>query len=523
MELTSNESVIEGLPKTENHHGEPGTSESLDIRGRESIDGMKDECKIINNDVQQQEPLDKNSTKSKTSEDAFEDGNLSILVENREVVTKTTLVNVDLIPDPDGVTPITNSNTNDNSMQIGYPDFSKNSSSCDSNNLISFKEEVDLLEPNEIRLARDENNTSNVARTNGCCVLNKLQRLSDTNDNEYMKNTAKKESDCSWISEDSENNKVYQRFLFNTRRQELGETLQAFSASLKILSGACNYDADEVLIDSLIRDRFIAGIRETSIQLELLKPSCDRHVYGSDGMHNTMDYDFSLEDATKLACAVERNIRVPIALKSENALGSDDAECRTNCHRQQTPKIKPRKANYPTTASDIIIGHNSINDEDSISVSVISTQKNSFGNDNNTEHNISRKPFVRLKRSKSEKRLDGGKKGEQIYNCSYCTEYFSNKKIRAKHLKEKHAGEERVNCDKCGKVFEDKDKLQKHSDTAHKGKGIVCKLCSNCYKSQACLKAHVRGKHETGGEKVCLICFQVLADDKELKVVIIFH
>ena len=106
----------------------------------------------------------------------------------------------------------------------------------------------------------------------------------------------------------------------------------------------------------------------------------------------------------------------------------------------------------------------------------------------------------------------------QIYSCQHCTEYFRNKKGLAKHLKLCHVEEERVSCEECGKEFEDKFKLQKHSDTVHKGSGIVCQLCLNYYKSQACLKAHVRVKHETGGEKICLICFQILADDKELKV-----
>jgi hypothetical protein len=261
--------------------------------------------------------------------------------------------------------------------------------------------------------------------------------------------------------------------------------------------------------------------------LELLKPSCHRPVYetnGSDGFIKALDYDFSLEDATQIACAVERNVRVPIALKSEEALGSDDAEYRTNSIEPQTLKIEPRNTTNATKSSDTMMGNNSINDEDCTSISVISTQKNNFiGDVNNTEHNIIRKPLVRLKRCKSDKRLNGRKKGTQTYNCSYCTEYFSNKNILGKHMKEKHAGEERVSCNKCEKVFEDKDKLEKHSDTAHKGKGILCKLCSNSYKSQACLKAHVRGKHETGGEKVCLICFQVLEDDKELKVVIIVN
>ena len=89
-------------------------------------------------------------------------------------------------------------------------------------------------------------------------------------------------------------------------------------------------------------------------------------------------------------------------------------------------------------------------------------------------------------------------------------------------MRQLHAQEESASCDDCGKVFVDKTKLQKHS-AVHKGNGVICKLCMNCYKSQACLKAHVRGKHEKAGKKVCLICFQIMADEKELKVEIVYY
>ena len=94
------------------------------------------------------------------------------------------------------------------------------------------------------------------------------------------------------------------------------------------------------------------------------------------------------------------------------------------------------------------------------------------------------------------------KKNTSIYHCNYCTEIFPSKKFLAVHKKELHANEERVKCDDCGKMFKDEIRLQKHSDSSHKQNKIICKLCMNYYKSQACLKAHVRGKHETNGEKV---------------------
>ena len=72
----------------------------------------------------------------------------------------------------------------------------------------------------------------------------------------------------------TEQSTVYHRYLFNTRKQETGESFRDFASSLQILSNDCHYDADEVLIHSLIRDRFIAGLRDSTIQLEILNQIC---------------------------------------------------------------------------------------------------------------------------------------------------------------------------------------------------------------------------------------------------------
>ena len=55
---------------------------------------------------------------------------------------------------------------------------------------------------------------------------------------------------------------IIQRFKFNTRSQEPGESVANFVASLRAIAQFCEYNA---LLDEMIRDRLVCGISKTSI------------------------------------------------------------------------------------------------------------------------------------------------------------------------------------------------------------------------------------------------------------------
>ena len=119
----------------------------------------------------------------------------------------------------------------------------------------------------------------------------------------------------------NQQNTIYRRFLFNTRKQQLGESLNDFASSLKILSNGCDYDADEVLIHSLIRDRFIAGLRQSTIQLEVINQSnhVAIHVKHPDKATSEEKLDnLSLGDAVKLAYSIEQRLASQNEIKLEN-------------------------------------------------------------------------------------------------------------------------------------------------------------------------------------------------------------
>lgn len=64
-------------------------------------------------------------------------------------------------------------------------------------------------------------------------------------------------------------NVTYERFMFNQRKQEEGETFENFYSAIRNLSKTCDFC--ENCIDSMIRDKLVLGLRDSNTQTELLK------------------------------------------------------------------------------------------------------------------------------------------------------------------------------------------------------------------------------------------------------------
>ena len=64
-------------------------------------------------------------------------------------------------------------------------------------------------------------------------------------------------------------NDTYERFKFNKRTQSENESFDSFLADLKKLIKTCNYCND--CQPSLLKDRIVLGIRDSSVQKDLLK------------------------------------------------------------------------------------------------------------------------------------------------------------------------------------------------------------------------------------------------------------
>lgn len=71
----------------------------------------------------------------------------------------------------------------------------------------------------------------------------------------------------------SPNGQIHARFLFNSREQAATESLDEFLNGLSSLSTKCQYEASPLFIQNLVRDRFVAGIRNKDLQARLIKCS----------------------------------------------------------------------------------------------------------------------------------------------------------------------------------------------------------------------------------------------------------
>ena len=66
-----------------------------------------------------------------------------------------------------------------------------------------------------------------------------------------------------------EANETYERFVFNRRCQDEGESFENFYSDLRVLVKSCNF-CDNCL-DSMLRDRIVIGMRDSATRQELLK------------------------------------------------------------------------------------------------------------------------------------------------------------------------------------------------------------------------------------------------------------
>ena len=78
---------------------------------------------------------------------------------------------------------------------------------------------------------------------------------------------------------------IVQRFQFNTRKQQAGETVAEYVAALRKVAEFCNYGDS---LSEMLRDRLVCGITDTSVQKRLLA-----------------EKDLTLDKAVSLAQSVE--------------------------------------------------------------------------------------------------------------------------------------------------------------------------------------------------------------------------
>ena len=66
-----------------------------------------------------------------------------------------------------------------------------------------------------------------------------------------------------------ETNETYERFIFNSRDQKEGETIEQYITVLRTLAQSCNFCT--CLKETLLRDRVVLGVKDNSVRKKLLQ------------------------------------------------------------------------------------------------------------------------------------------------------------------------------------------------------------------------------------------------------------
>ena len=127
-------------------------------------------------------------------------------------------------------------------------------------------------------------------------------------------------------------NVILERFEFNKNKQEVNEPLKDFIMKLKKSATNCKF---ETFLDDMLRDRFIFGVKDTSVQLMLL-------------MESTKNEKLTFAEASKLAVATELSESGVSEIKSENSKYIISQVNRNNLQNNQPNRAMfNKKNNFP--------------------------------------------------------------------------------------------------------------------------------------------------------------------------------
>ena len=123
---------------------------------------------------------------------------------------------------------------------------------------------------------------------------------------------------------------IMKRFEFNTRSQQEGETVGVFVAALRSIAEHCEYPED--ILNDMLRDRIVCGLRDKAVQRGLLKES--KLTY-----QVALDTALAAEAATNDAKQLHDTHRQPLPVhhmnskqKKQQSMGQS-GQSKTECHR----------------------------------------------------------------------------------------------------------------------------------------------------------------------------------------------
>lgn len=302
-------------------------------------------------------------------------------------------------------------------------------------------------------------------------------------------------------------NLLYMRYLFHTRCQEEDESIGSYAASLRELSQECRYKADEILVNEILRDRLIAGLRDAAVQLDLIK--CDDSL----SVEEVVDVVNKLE--TKAGFEQERSpspefspptALPPCVVKIEAFSGDDDyRDFDWNPEDEEEKKPLAKKARPKATKRA------------SPKKPKVEKDESSAGppKEKKKKKKRIRKPTPIKKETEEE-----WEAGKQL--CPFCGDSF--RKVE-QHILYKHTEKKDYSCPHCDYKHALDKGMKAHIKLCHPEEGDykVCHLCGYKTTTNQNMKLHISSVHEKQRPWSCDTCHKSFSKklnrDRHVKVV----
>ena len=241
---------------------------------------------------------------------------------------------------------------------------------------------------------------------------------------------------------------LYNRFAFNSRVQSANESLSEFASSLSELSSRCQYEADEELVQTLIRDRFIVGLRNKTLQTLILEE----------------DKLLTVEDVLEFSKEKEVPDTPIVKTKSKRSKKKAVKDFSKNFSCQFCKAAFRHKRNL---VRHFKLSHKDVDIEGEVKCSIC--DQSFFSKRGLLRHLTLNHPDLA---SDALEKIDdqGESKVSELSKCQHCKSTFKHKRNLLRHLKSNHAEaweETCVKCDVCSASFVTKLGLRQHYTTHH--------------------------------------------------------
>ena len=350
-------------------------------------------------------------------------------------------------------------------------------------------------------------------------------------------------------------NTVYNRFMFNTKKQDAKESIIQFIQGLRDLFPHCGYGSHDQ--DDLLRDRLICGVRDLRIQASILAEAANHQSYTLErALIVAENKEKQLEDGNIEIKAEQCDQQLKLE-KENRPLYNQRSLAASKCSnlKAKRKKLECEACNYSCYTKQLLAAHTmtahgietychkhvACSECLKVFLSPASLQAHSLLNHGKKQVNkiysggfvksvftcetcsyrsstmSDLKAHVSLFHADTKMELQEAKLAK--YRCEHCLFKALNATHLDQHISMAHSHVKRVliNCEFCDFSTMSKGQFIKHMTKEHKGaKGFMCETCGKKFSTDKSMEVHQKVVHENQKPYKCELCDYVAGQKASL-------